>query len=179
MPKWTEYTSKDTLADNDEVMLYDATARANKRGLMSKFWDYVVDKMATAVISKLETNNKTIIGAINALNSDKQESLIKYIGTGPNSGKNERLPTYDFSNEDTGLYLAVASNGNAIDATNYGGLLGVVMHAKKYSSISLMTSIRMDGNNNELKFSVNGNILSSPSLSWYAEIRVYKININI
>lgn len=74
MPKWTEYTSKDTLADNDEVMLYDATARANKRGLMSKFWDYVVDKMATAVISKLETNNKTIIGAINALNSDCQFS---------------------------------------------------------------------------------------------------------
>lgn len=71
MPKWTEYTTKDTLADKDEVMLYDATARANKRGLMSKFWDYVVDKMATAVISKLETNNKTIIGAINALNSDK------------------------------------------------------------------------------------------------------------
>lgn len=70
MPKWTEYTTKDTLADNDEVMLYDATARANKRGLMSKFWDYVVDKMATAVISKLETDNKTIIGAINALNSE-------------------------------------------------------------------------------------------------------------
>lgn len=71
MPKWTEYTSKDTLADNDEVMLYDATGKVNKRGLMSKFWDYVVDKMSTAVISKLETNNKTIIGAINALNSDK------------------------------------------------------------------------------------------------------------
>lgn len=70
MPKWTEYTSKETLADNDEVMLYDATARANKRGLMSKFWDYVVDKMATAVISKLETENKTVIGAINALKSN-------------------------------------------------------------------------------------------------------------
>lgn len=74
MPKWTEYTSKNTLADNDEVMLYDATGKANKRGLMSKFWDYVVDKMSTAVISKLETNNKTIIGAINALNSDCQFS---------------------------------------------------------------------------------------------------------
>lgn len=83
MPKWTEYTSKNTLADNDEVMLYDATARANKRGLMSKFWDYVVDKMATAVISKLETNNKTIIGAINALNSESSISLCKVI-----SGKN-------------------------------------------------------------------------------------------
>lgn len=78
MPKWTEYTSKDTLADNDEVMLYDATARANKRGLMSKFWDYVVDKMATAVISKLETNNKTIIGAINALNSETGKMYVNY-----------------------------------------------------------------------------------------------------
>lgn len=74
MPKWTEYTSKDTLADNDEVMLYDATARANKRGLMSKFWDYVVDKMSTAVISKLETENKTVIGALNYLNGKKESN---------------------------------------------------------------------------------------------------------
>lgn len=77
MPKWTEYTTKDTLADNDEVMLYDATARANKRGLMSKFWDYVVGKMATAVISKLETNNKTIIGAINVLNSETKKYISR------------------------------------------------------------------------------------------------------
>lgn len=85
MPKWTEYTTKDTLADNDEVMLYDATGKANKRGLMSKFWDYVVDKMATAVISKLETNNKTIIGAINALSSET--SKIVYVDGG----------TYDYN----------------------------------------------------------------------------------
>lgn len=88
MPKWTEYTSKDTLADNDEVMLYDATARANKRGLMSKFWNYVVDKMSTAVISKLETNNKTIIGAINALNSESSISLCKVI-SGENTFSSE------------------------------------------------------------------------------------------
>ena len=75
MPKWTEYTSKDTLADNDEVMLYDATARANKRGLMSKFWDYVVDKMATAVIGKLETENKTVIGALNYLNGNSKTKI--------------------------------------------------------------------------------------------------------
>lgn len=77
MPKWTEYTTKDTLADNDEVMLYDATARANKRGLMSKFWDYVVDKMATAVISKLETENKTVIGALNYLNGKALKPFYK------------------------------------------------------------------------------------------------------
>ena len=75
MPKWTEYTTKDTLADNDEVMLYDATGRANKRGLMSKFWDYVVDKMATAVIGKLETENKTVIGALNYLNGNSLHRL--------------------------------------------------------------------------------------------------------
>ena len=88
MPKWTEYTSKDTLADNDEVMLYDATARANKRGLMSKFWDYVVDKMSTAVIGKLETENKTVIGAINKLNSESSISLCKVI-SGENTFSSE------------------------------------------------------------------------------------------
>lgn len=94
MPKWTEYTSKNTLADNDEVMLYDATARANKRGLMSKFWDYVVDKMATAVISKLETNNKTIIGAINALNSDLGSHNTFYKNLGDD---NNPLNSYDLT----------------------------------------------------------------------------------
>ena len=84
MPKWTEYTSKDTLADNDEVMLYDATGKANKRGLMSKFWDYVVDKMATAVISKLETDNKTIIGAINALYGKTLTASLPTIFVGTN-----------------------------------------------------------------------------------------------
>ena len=87
MPKWTEYTSKNTLADNDEVMLYDATGKANKRGLMSKFWDYVVDKMSTAVISKLETNNKTIIGAINALNSDTAFEKLIMLGNSKNAIK--------------------------------------------------------------------------------------------
>jgi hypothetical protein len=77
---WKNYTQKSTaLSDNDEVMLLDSTDKKNKRGLMSKFWDYVVDKMATAVISKLETNNKTIIGAINALNSDSLKSVVMSI----------------------------------------------------------------------------------------------------
>ena len=76
---WKNYTQKSTaLSDNDEVMLLDSTDGKNKRELMSKFWDYVVDKMSTAVISKLETENKTVIGAINKLNS---ESLIGNVTT--------------------------------------------------------------------------------------------------
>ena len=124
MPKWTEYTTKETLADNDEVMLYDATGKANKRGLMSKFWDYVVDKMSTAVISKLETNNKTIIGAINALNSDslsrKTESitqlpdgnkakLISIGSTGIDVGSTgEKIPPWSF-----GIFLPSSGGSDA------------------------------------------------------------------
>lgn len=73
--KWTDYTTKETLEDNDELMILDKDANANKRTLMDKIWDYVVDKMTTAVIAKLETTNKTLIGAVNELNSNKQGAL--------------------------------------------------------------------------------------------------------
>lgn len=77
---WKNYTQKSTaLSDNDEVMLLDSTDKKNKRGLMSKFWDYVVDKMSTAVIGKLETENKTVIGAINYLNGKSLKSVIMSI----------------------------------------------------------------------------------------------------
>lgn len=113
MPKWTEYTSKNTLADNDEVMLYDATARANKRGLMSKFWDYVVDKMATAVISKLETNNKTIIGAINALNGNSLSRKTENITQLPDGNKAKLI-----SIGSTGI--DVGSTGEKIPSWSFG-----------------------------------------------------------
>lgn len=113
MPKWTEYTTKDTLADNDEVMLYDATGRANKRGLMSKFWDYVVGKMATAVISKLETNNKTIIGAINVLNSDSLSRKTENITQLPDGNKAKLI-----SIGSTGI--DVGSTGEKIPSWSFG-----------------------------------------------------------
>lgn len=113
MPKWSEYTSKDTLADNDEVMLYDATGRANKRGLMSKFWDYVVGKMATAVISKLETNNKTIIGAINVLNSDSLSRKTENITQLPDGNKAKLI-----SIGSTGI--DVGSTGEKIPSWSFG-----------------------------------------------------------
>lgn len=132
MPKWTEYTSKDTLADNDEVMLYDATARANKRGLMSKFWDYVVDKMATAVISKLETDNKTIIGAINALNS---ETVLKRVSV-LNDNINDILIAGNYCNivpvwgNIGGLYPSWAW-GIVLTANNIANFIGVDTVGKK------------------------------------------------
>lgn len=109
---WKNYTQKSTaLSDNDEVMLLDSTDEKNKRGLMSKFWDYVVDKMSKAVISKLETNNKTIIGAINALNSDTKKyiSRAEHIKTENNRSQYRITPIVSDMGvlciNRTGLYL--------------------------------------------------------------------------
>ena len=76
--EWTKYTTKEALKDNDELMILDTDGKANKRTLMDKIWDYVVDKMTTAVIAKLETTNKTLIGAVNELNSNKQNTAIVF-----------------------------------------------------------------------------------------------------
>lgn len=73
--EWTKYTTKEALKDNDELMILDTDGKANKRTLMDKIWNYVVDKMTTAVIAKLETTNKTLIGAVNELNSNLQTSV--------------------------------------------------------------------------------------------------------
>ena len=77
--EWTKYTTKEALKDNDELMILDTDGKANKRTLMDKIWNYVVDKMTTAVIAKLGTTNKTLIGAVNELNS-KTFGRVKVIG---------------------------------------------------------------------------------------------------
>lgn len=69
MPKWTDYTIKTTVADNDEVMALDTAGKANKRLSLSTLSDWVLGKIADKVFEKLQTNDKTILGAINELNS--------------------------------------------------------------------------------------------------------------
>lgn len=108
--KWTDYTTKETLEDNDELMILDKDANANKRTLMDKIWDYVVDKMTTAVITKLETTNKTLIGAVNELNSNKQK-VLKSIGKQFNVD-NKRVITTDIKR--TAIIIACRSNGALI-----------------------------------------------------------------
>jgi hypothetical protein len=122
---WKNYTQKNTaLSDNDEVMLLDSADGKNKRGLMSKFWDYVVDKMSTAVISKLETENKTVIGALNYLygNSLSQKTeniaqlpdgnkvkLISIGGSGIDVGSTgEKIPSWSF-----GIFLPSSGGSDA------------------------------------------------------------------
>lgn len=71
MGKFNEYSQKATPADNDTLMIYDATSKANKLSPFSGIWNWIVGKLTNAVISNLQTNDKTVIGALNELNSKR------------------------------------------------------------------------------------------------------------
>lgn len=77
MPKWTDYTIKTTVADNDEIMTLDTAGKANKRLSLSTLSDWILGKIANKVFEKLQTSNKTILGAINELNSKAQKIGFK------------------------------------------------------------------------------------------------------
>lgn len=68
MPKWTDYTIKTDPADKDEVMILDTAGKANKRLGLSALSDWIIGKIANKVFENLQTQNKTILGALNELN---------------------------------------------------------------------------------------------------------------
>lgn len=68
MGKFNEYSQKATPADNDTLMIYDATSKANKLSPFSGIWNWIVEKLTNAVISNLQTSNQTVVGALNELN---------------------------------------------------------------------------------------------------------------
>lgn len=70
MAKFTDYTQKTKPADADLLLIHDNAGAANKKTPFSGVWSWILDKLASAVISQLETTNKRIIPAINELNSN-------------------------------------------------------------------------------------------------------------
>lgn len=76
MGKFNEYTQKATPADNDTMMIYDATSKSNKLSPFSGIWNWIVEKLTNAVISNLQTSNQTVLGAINELNSKASKTAF-------------------------------------------------------------------------------------------------------
>lgn len=73
---WSNYTEKTaTPVDADEVMARDSTDGKNKRLLFGTFWKWVAKKLNEATISELQTSNKTIVGALNQLNSETKKMI--------------------------------------------------------------------------------------------------------
>lgn len=84
---WNNYTEKTaTPVDADEVMVRDSADGKNKKLLFGTFWKWVAKKLNEATISELQTSNKTIVGALNQLNSD---SFSTY---GTDNGSQASLP---------------------------------------------------------------------------------------
>lgn len=62
------YTDRGTLADTDAFLVNDGTGM--KKSVLSKLSDWILNKLADKTFQKLATSNKTILGAINELNSN-------------------------------------------------------------------------------------------------------------
>lgn len=76
MGKFNEYSQKATPADNDTMMIYDATSKSNKLSPFSGIWNWIVGKLTNAVISNLQTSNKSVIGALNELNGNLSKLYV-------------------------------------------------------------------------------------------------------
>lgn len=94
MGKFNEYSQKATPADNDTLMIYDATSKSNKLSPFSGIWNWIVEKLTNAVISNLQTSNKTVVGALNELNSNRVAVYIGKITT----SKTGEIATNNFIN---------------------------------------------------------------------------------
>ena len=165
--EWTKYTTKEALKDNDELMILDTDGKANKRTLMDKIWNYVVDKMTTAVIAKLGTTNKTLIGAVNELNSNK---LL-------NGNVNSYSTNYNTSNRTT-IEINLGDRANSVQA--------LLMDKNRMIYISAYTD---DGKNiTEIKIStiygekvtpsVNNTVISVSIGSWITGTALISYSIN-
>lgn len=103
MAKFTDYTQKTKPADADLLLIHDNAGAANKKTPFSGVWSWILDKLASAVISQLETTNKSIIPAINELNS---KTYYAAYTRGKNIPENADLNDY----LNTGVYYVRDSN---------------------------------------------------------------------
>ena len=135
MAKWTDYTTDTNPTDTDEVMTLDAdkSPKANKRVTLSTLADYFLDKLASKVFAKLETQNKTVIGALNELNSKGK------IRAGKNEFKGD-LDTIPTTTGELSLYWFFRPNiTNGISDvetnTNYGTILTIPSTSNNYGKM--------------------------------------------
>lgn len=138
---WNNYTEKNAaLTDKDEIMLRDSTDGKNKRSPLSKIWNYMVDKMATAVISKLETDNKTIIGAINYLYG-KSLKCKRF----PSPSSETDILEYAYNIVQTNeVGVEIIGTANVTDGKAYGYSPGLILH--NYDTCAILLVNFTNGN---------------------------------
>lgn len=129
MPKWTDYTIKTNPADKDEMMILDTAGKANKRLGLSALSDWIIGKIANKVFENLQTQNKTILGAINELNSKRFKANSYIIYNNDGSTKTVSVKWGDANSHMTSFLLI--DNNRVTSLYIAGKLSGVTEISKK------------------------------------------------
>lgn len=132
MPKWTDYTIKTNPADKDEMMILDTAGKANKRLGLSALSDWILNKLADKVFQKLETSNKTVLGAINELNSKALPGKLKTLSNGESYSFNISHNSFLIYSptDDLGTICVLGANGYSLIV---GRIESVDIKSKDYS----------------------------------------------
>lgn len=162
MPKWTDYTIKTTVADNDEIMTLDTAGKANKRLGLSALSDWIIEKIANKVFKNLQTQNKTILGALNELNSNKV-SYVKYKIIDPEKG-------FSLTLDDASIYLICCTGIDADNVRNIG--FSVVVSRSSSSTKGGILNIKTEIS--QATLSLEKNVLKCTSTVW---ARIYVIKL--
>ena len=132
MAKFNEYTQKTTPEDADTLMIYDDVAKANKLSPFSGIWNWIVGKLTNAVISNLQTNDKTVLGAINELNSKALPGKLKTLSNGESYSFNISHNSFLIYSptDDLGTICVLGANGYSLIV---GRIESVDIKSKDYS----------------------------------------------
>lgn len=152
MANWKEYTTKTTPEDADEIMIADSKANVSKRTPFSGLWNWIAGKLATAVISQLETQNKSIIPAINELSS-KTSIYIHDPAKGTNI-------TITIPNNKMALVSYSKITSSNISYTGFG----IIVSRVRDEFTGKLTEIQSVEN---ISLSLEGNKLIASSESWF------------
>ena len=154
------YTNRGTLADTDAFLINDGTGM--KKSVLSKLSDFVLNKIADKVFAKLQTNDKTILGAINELNSNKV-SYVKYKIIDPEKG-------FSLTLDDASIYLICCTGIDADNVRNIG--FSVVVSRSSSSTKGGILNIKTEIP--QATLSLEKNVLKCTSTVW---ARIYVIKL--
>lgn len=182
MGKFNEYTQKATPADNDTMMIYDATAKANKLSPFSGIWNWIVGKLTNAVISNLQTSNQTVIGAINELGGNSHlgtlnDNIAEYLR------KTKKVATAYFvwgnigglypswawgtllcSNDNTANFIGIANSNKTAAFAHYENGAWEKVPVESLSNLTTTNKSSLVGAINELN---SKTLINSDSVSEY------------
>lgn len=157
MPKWTDYTIKTNPADKDEMMILDTAGKANKRLGLSALSDWIIGKIANKVFENLQTQSKTILGALNELNS--KQSKAKFIDSGNAS-------TFEIKNMRAWIFIcAPGSDGD-------NGPYGIFLYTPSYSNVPTIKNVIRSDSSFALSAEISNNNVIIKGTGIYLQVFV-------